>query len=395
MALVSFSNLGQQESAYVGSSGFFDHHTEKLLDDLKSGNRKRKRQTKWGAETAKMFIPGVPPILLADLDGKKLSALMTRIRIDEITMRLNCLPVKPDETECRSPSPPPCYNGMGQRSNTREFRIKEKLARERQMLVQEAKKINPSFRPPPDFKPISLRKSKKIYIPIKEYPEYNFMGLIIGPRGMTQKQMERETGTKISIRGKGSEKAGKGKKAGVPEDEDELHVLITGETNEQIKRATILIEKLLIPVEEGQNEHKRNQLRELAKINGTLRENFWEHEKTMGFSGPQVACAHCGELSHPSADCPFKNQPGFVNRNIDKEYDAFLAAIGDDDAGKPGAPSAGGPPGAPGGGLPFGAPGAGGAPGMTDEEKQKEYEAFMASINEDAGGAGGGRGAVG
>ena len=68
-------------------------------------------------------------------------------------------------------------------------------------------------------------------------------------------------GTKISIRGKGSEKAGKGKKTGVPEDEDALHVLITGETNEQLRRATALIEKLLIPVEEGQNEHKRSQLR--------------------------------------------------------------------------------------------------------------------------------------
>jgi len=32
--------------------------------------------------------------------------------------------------------------------------------------------------------------SSKIYIPINEYPGYNFIGLIIGPRGNTQKRMQ-------------------------------------------------------------------------------------------------------------------------------------------------------------------------------------------------------------
>ena len=49
---------------------------------------------------------------------------------------------------------------------------------------------------------------KKLYIPIKEYPTYNFIGLVIGPRGNTQKQMEKETGCRIVIRGKGSVKEG-------------------------------------------------------------------------------------------------------------------------------------------------------------------------------------------
>ena len=38
---------------------------------------------------------------------------------------------------------------------------------------------------------------------------YNFIGLIIGPRGSTQKRLEKETNTKIAIRGKGSVKDGK------------------------------------------------------------------------------------------------------------------------------------------------------------------------------------------
>jgi hypothetical protein len=39
-------------------------------------------------------------------------------------------------------------------------------------------------------------------VPVKEYPGYPFIGLILGPRGNTQKKLERETGAKIVIRGK-------------------------------------------------------------------------------------------------------------------------------------------------------------------------------------------------
>ena len=133
--------------------------------------------------------------------------------------------------------------------------------------------------------------------------------------------MEKETGAKISIRGKGSVKDGR-KRNSQPDDEDDLHVLITADTNEQLKKAGIMIQRLLlfccccrllvvllllllllllffpqasnfifrllIPVEEGKNEHKRKQLFELARINGTLRENNWEHEKTLGITGPMV-----------------------------------------------------------------------------------------------------------
>ncbi len=53
---------------------------------------------------------------------------------------------------------------------------------------------------------MQFKKTRKLYIPIKKYPEYNFIGLIIGPRGITQKNMERETGAKIAIRGRGSVK---------------------------------------------------------------------------------------------------------------------------------------------------------------------------------------------
>ena len=76
-----------------------------------------------------------------------------------------------------------------------------------------------------------------MYIPQKEYPGYNFIGLIIGPRGNTQKRMQKETNTKIAIRGKGSVKEGASRDPKYDYGEDEeLHVLITGDKQEDVRR---------------------------------------------------------------------------------------------------------------------------------------------------------------
>ena len=48
-----------------------------------------------------------------------------------------------------------------------------------------------------------------MFIPVKEHPEVNFIGLIIGPRGNTQKRLVQETGCQVVIRGKGSVKDGR------------------------------------------------------------------------------------------------------------------------------------------------------------------------------------------
>ncbi len=73
-------------------------------------------------------------------------------------------------------------------------------------------------------------KTRKIIIPVDKHPDYNFignycdtfafmpqlkitLGLIIGPRGLTQKKIETETNTKLSIAGKGAVKMNKIKSA--------------------------------------------------------------------------------------------------------------------------------------------------------------------------------------
>lgn len=42
--------------------------------------------------------------------------------------------------------------------------------------------LNPDFKPPADYKPPATRVSDKVMIPQDEYPEINFVGLLIGPR---------------------------------------------------------------------------------------------------------------------------------------------------------------------------------------------------------------------
>lgn len=99
-------------------------------------------------------------------------------------------------------------------------------------MIEKAFRLNPRFKPPADYRSSNTKRSKKIYIPVNLYPDYNFIGLIIGPRGMTQKEMETTSGAKIAIRGKGSVKEGKKNQQGG--EDEELHVLITGDTKEQI-----------------------------------------------------------------------------------------------------------------------------------------------------------------
>lgn len=124
--------------------------------------------------------------------------------------------------------------------------------------------------------------TEKVYVPIKDHPEFNFVGRILGPRGLTAKQLEQETGCKVMVRGKGSMRDKKKEEAnrGKPNWEhlnDELHVLITVEDCDnrakmKIERAVLEVTKLLT-VSEGEDELKKRQLMELAIINGTYRDS--------------------------------------------------------------------------------------------------------------------------
>ncbi|CAK5036323.1 unnamed protein product [Meloidogyne enterolobii] len=111
----------------------------------------------------------------------------------------------------------------------------------------------------------------------------NLIGRILGPRGISVRQLEMLYGCKILIRGKGSVKdAAKEKRLrGKPEGrhlEEKLHVLVEVQdlTHEMCARklanAKQCIEKLMVPV--VFDEYKRQQLIQLAIINGRKPEPF-------------------------------------------------------------------------------------------------------------------------
>lgn len=134
----------------------------------------------------------------------------------------------------------------------------------------------------PDAVGPSAQLQEKLYVPVKEYPDFNFVGRILGPRGLTAKQLEAETGCKIMVRGKGSmrDKKKEEQNRGKPNWEhlnEDLHVLITVEDSQnraeiKLKRAVEEVKKLLVPAAEGEDNLKKMQLMELAILNGTYRD---------------------------------------------------------------------------------------------------------------------------
>lgn len=152
-----------------------------------------------------------------------------------------------------SPSPPPTYDAHGRRTNTREVRYRKRLEEERLRLIDKQLKSDPNYRPPAEYhqQKRSHRPQDKVYIPVKEFPEINFFGLLVGPRGNSLKKMERESGAKISIRGKGSVKEGKGRPDAFADDsEEDLHCLVMADTDEKVAACVALINKVIETVSE-------------------------------------------------------------------------------------------------------------------------------------------------
>ncbi|KAH9619302.1 hypothetical protein KSS87_019487 [Heliosperma pusillum] len=93
----------------------------------------------------------------------------------------------------------------------------------------------------------TVKRIMRLEIPVDAYPNFNFVGRLLGPRGNSLKRVEASTGCRVYIRGKGSIK-----------DPD---------------KAKEILEELLKPVDESQDFYKRQQLRELALLNSSFRED--------------------------------------------------------------------------------------------------------------------------
>jgi hypothetical protein len=151
--------------------------------------------------------------------------------------------------------------------------------------------------------------------------------------------MEKESGCKIVIRGKGSQKEGRANHRPQPGDDEDLHVLIQGENEAAVTATTKEVEKLLVPIDETKNEHKARQLRELAVINGTLRDEIICRmcgqpghrqiqcpQRSQSWQPANIRCQICNSDLHPSADCPqrFTRTADQAAREMNDEYSSFM-----------------------------------------------------------------------
>ncbi|KAG8661460.1 hypothetical protein MANES_01G006000v8 [Manihot esculenta] len=127
-----------------------------------------------------------------------------------------------------------------------------------------------------------VKRTIRVDIPVDKYPNYNFVGRLLGPRGNSLKRVEASTECRVLIRGCGSIKdpAREEMKRGKPGYEhlsEPLHILVEAELpveiiDARLMQAREILEDLLKPVDESQDFYKKQQLRELAMLNGTLRE---------------------------------------------------------------------------------------------------------------------------
>lgn len=127
--------------------------------------------------------------------------MIGKYRLDDLTRRLISNDYENADPDLRSPSPEPVYDSKtGLRLNTRDVRTKENYIKEKNSIIEELILLDESYLPPNDYKP--PKKTKKLCIP--ESDTANFVGIILGPNGDSQRQLEKKSGCKISIRGKGS-----------------------------------------------------------------------------------------------------------------------------------------------------------------------------------------------
>jgi len=282
---------------------------------------------------------------------------LLQMQINESTRNL----AKPDlgipaNPRDRSPSPEPVYNSSGKRMNTRLERTKNKWINQRNNAITKLKDLDPNYQPPSQYNYKNVKLEDKVMLPADEYPQINFMGLILGPRGNFLEKIKEETNCNIIIRGKGSLKSGMTgiTKTGQKVDglDEPLHALITASTAEDVQKGVKKIREIVDmqiynPDSEQAVALRSKHMHELAMLNGTVKEvdnkclncgrlghKSWQCDEAPNFTSA-VLCSACGGVGHLTKDCQ-QRRPGatFTSKKetnpeqLDSEYQAFLQDMG-------------------------------------------------------------------
>ena len=283
-----------------------------------------------------------------------------KLQIQEATMKLQRpdlgIPADPRQ---RSPSPEPVYNNKGVRINTRIDRTKSKLTNQRNDAIEKLKALDPTYQPPSNFNFKPKRIEDRVDIPADQYPDINFMGLLLGPRGKALEALKDKTGCLITIRGKGTLKSGM---TGINKDgrkfdalDEPMHAFITGPDASSVKKAADEIRELVemqiyAPDSEKAVALRAKHMHDLAVLNGTVKDSeirclncgrvghkSWQCDESSVFTA-SVICSACGGVGHVTSDCR-QRRPGAVFAKaksgsgskpaevIDEEYDSFIDDI--------------------------------------------------------------------
>ncbi|CAM8997312.1 unnamed protein product [Rhodiola kirilowii] len=127
-----------------------------------------------------------------------------------------------------------------------------------------------------------VKRTIRVDIPVDQYPNFNFVGRLLGPRGNSLKRVEASTECRVLIRGHGSikdparEEMMRGK-PGYEHLNEPLHLLVEAELpveiiDARLMQAKEILEDLIKPMDEAQDVYKKQQLRELALLNGIFRD---------------------------------------------------------------------------------------------------------------------------
>ncbi|KAI1260634.1 eukaryotic type KH-domain (KH-domain type I) [Xylariaceae sp. FL1019] len=251
----------------------------------------------------------LPTAITAPMTSEQLDAYVLHVRIEELTQTLRTNSFATANRGRRSPSPEPQYDASGRRTNTRSQRHRQRVEEERHALVRTAISTIPSYRAPIGYIPQGMIK-EKVYIPVKEFPEINFIGQLLGPRGRSLAQLDEKSGANIAIRGRGSVKEGKRErrdgKNRTDDEHEPLHCLITADTREKIDTAKQLLQDVIgtIIAAPKANHRKLQQLRDLAVVNGTFRDDEGSNVRCeRAGAAAHVRCHLCGGGGHIVRDC--------------------------------------------------------------------------------------------
>jgi len=172
----------------------FSRTHDRHLHSSERAERRRKRN-RWGNvdENKAAGLMGLPTSIQAPMTAEQLDAYVLHLRIEEISQKLRINDVVPADADRyvyhslqwhrattnsrRSPSPPPQYDNLGRRTNTREQRYKRRLEDERHKLVEKALKSIPDYHPPSDYRR-PAKTQEKVYVPVNDYPEINFSKIL-------------------------------------------------------------------------------------------------------------------------------------------------------------------------------------------------------------------------